>query len=227
MINQLHALLHRPEKGWDPVPPEHAITYGEGEWQRVDEGLLDHLDHWTGGLYGKRVLDLGGGPGQYSAAFARRGAEVTWHDVSRHYRDIAQARIRALGLAERVRFSLGYLEEAPRLLTGNFDLVFNRICWYYGMSDAGFAGVVYRLIAPGGWAYVDTNHSSGRPDNLPLTVRLRTWLNDRFTIKIGHPYPPHGRVAHLFLRYPVARLLVDYRSAANDRILLQKPGGRG
>lgn len=64
MINRLHARMHRPERGWDPVPPGHASTYAENEWcAGVREELLDELDTWVGGLEGKRVLDLGGGAG--------------------------------------------------------------------------------------------------------------------------------------------------------------------
>jgi SAM-dependent methyltransferase len=198
--------------------------YGDREWQGVNETLLDDLDKWLGGFAGKRVLDLGGGPGQYSAAFARRGAEVTWHDVSRGYRDMARVRIQDLGLAERVRFSLGYLEEAPALLGSRFDLVFNRLCWYYCMSDAAFARVVYRLVTPGGWAYVDTNHSGFHRSELSRAARVRTWLNDRLALKIGHPFPPHGRVARLFLGYPIQQMRIDYRCPTNDRVLFQKPG---
>lgn len=222
MINKLHARLNRPEHGWDPVPTRHAVRYGEKEWQGVDETLLKDLEHWLGGISGKQILDLGGGPGQYSAAFARRGAQVTWHDVSRGYRDMAMARIGELGLAGQVSYSLGYMDEAPRILARRYDLVFNRICWYYGFSDAGFAAALYDLVAPGGWAYIDTNHSGVGRAGMPPAARIRTWLNDRLALKIGHPYPPHGRVAQLFLCYPIQRMLVDYRSPTNDRILFQK-----
>ena len=226
MINRIHAHLHRPEKGWDPVPAEHVRSYGEAEWRAVDETLLDELGSWVGGYAGKRVLDLGGGPGQYSAAFARRGARVTWHDVSRRYLDMAKEKIGAQGLDAQVHFSLGYLDEAPRLLFEPFDLVFNRICWNYGIGDASFADLVYRLARPGGWIYVDTHHSGARRGVASRSVRVRTWLNDQLAIKIGHPYPPHGRVARLFQRYPLRRLIVDYRLPENDRVLLQKSVGR-
>ena len=222
MINLAHAQWHRPEQGWDPVPAKHATQYGSYEWSSVNEELLTELSDCTAGFNGKQVLDLGGGPGQYSAAFARRGAQVTWHDVSRNYLEMAKARIGELGLAEQVSYSLGYLDEAPRLLARQFDLVFNRICWCYGFTDAGFAAALYALVAPGGWAYIDTNHSCVGRTGMPPGVRLRTWLNDRFALKVGHPYPPHGRVAQLFLGYPIQRMLVDYRSPANDRILFQK-----
>jgi len=220
VINGLHSRLHRPENGWDPVPQDHVLEYGAHEWASgADMRLLDELEQRVGGFAGKQVLDLGGGPGQYSVAFARRGARVTWLDVSARYRDFA--RHKADEAQVSIEFVLGYMDEADRLTNRQFDLVFNRICWYYCISDAAFAEVVYRLVAPGGWAYVDTNHSGVGRENASLATRTRIWLNDRLSFKIGHPFPPRGRVASLFLRRPHEQLIADYQPR-NDRILLQK-----
>jgi SAM-dependent methyltransferase len=221
MINRLHARLHRPEQGWDPVSPAHVRAYAEHEWAMLDEALIDRIEARTGSLAGMRILDLGAGPGHYAAAFARRGARVTWHDVSLGYRAYAMVRLEALGLTDRVAFSLGYLDDAARLLPEPFDLVFNRLCWNYAFDDARFASVVYRLARPGGWIYVDTHHSGYGRESVSLRVLARTWLNDRLGLKIGHPYPPRGRVARLLQRYPLWQLHADYLTLANDRILLQ------
>jgi 2-polyprenyl-3-methyl-5-hydroxy-6-metoxy-1,4-benzoquinol methylase len=226
MINRLHAKFHRPEKGWDPVPPAHAFTYGAGEWSHIDYRLLDDLGERTGGFAGKSVLDLGGGPGQYTIAIAQRGARVTWHDVSRTYLDMSRRKAEALGLVDQITFSLGYLDEAPQRLNERFDLVFNRICWYYGFGDRSFSAVVYGLVKPGGFGYVDTTHSGYQRDQLSTTARLRTWLNDHSAIKIGHPYPPRGRLARLFLRHGIECLNVDYSTPTNDRILFQRTSVR-
>lgn len=222
MINRLHAKFHRPDQGWDPVPPAHAASYGAGEWNCIDHGLLDDLSERIGGFAGKSVLDLGGGPGQYTMALAQRGARVTWHDVSRTYMDMSKHRAEDLGLTDGIKFSLGYLDEAPQLLGESFDLVFNRICWYYGFGDRSFAAVVYGLVKPGGFGYIDTTHSGYQREQLSTSARLRTWLNDCSAIKIGHPYPPRGRLARLFLRHGIERLSVDYSTPTNDRILFQR-----
>lgn len=223
MINRLHALLHRPERGWDPVPPDHASTYAEHQWSvSVREALLDELDVWVGGLAGKRVLDLGGGPGQYSVAFAKRGAQVTWQDISRTYLEFAQRKALENGVC--VEFSLCYMDEAPIILNAQFDLVFNWICWYYGFSDQGFAKALFALVKPGGVGYVDTTHSGWRRESLSHIARLRTWLNDGLAIKIGHPFPPHGRLARLFMRMPVEQMLIDYSTPTNDRITFRRIG---
>lgn len=219
MINRLHSVFFRPENGWDPVPAAHAERYAEGEWRAIDTTLVDRLETWLDGFAGKRVLDLGGGPGQYSVGFAVRGADVTWHDVSRRYLDIARAHARARRVA--VEFSLGYMEEARRFLDRPFDLVFSRIAWSYCMSDAPFSRLVYGLVKPGGVGYVDTNTPAFVRD---MSLRLRTvhWLNAALRIKVGHPYPPHGRIAHLFCRLPMERIEIDYARATNDRVLFRK-----
>ncbi len=220
MINHVHALLHRPEKGWDPITAEHADWYSGIEWkQGVNESLLDELDRWTGGLAGKRVLDLGGGPGHYSVAFAKRNAIVTWHDVSRAYREIAERKASTENL--QISFSIGYMEDAVKH-HAPFDLVFNRICWYYGFADHSFANALFSLVKSGGAGYVDTAHSGTRDSHSSWSVAVRTWLNDRFAIKIGHPLPPHGRVARLFMKKPIAKMMVDYSSPSNDRIFFIK-----
>ncbi len=225
MINRLHAFLYRPERGWDPVPSGHASTYADKEWSAgVREELLDELDAWVGGLAGKRVLDLGGGPGQYSVAFAKRGAIVTWHDVSRTYLEFARGKASANGV--NIDFSLGYMDEAPAILKTQFDLVFNRICWNYGFSDRGFAQTLFTLVKPGGIGYLDTTHSGWRRETLPTSARLRTWLNDALAIKIGHPFPPHGRLARLFSRLPIEKMLVDHAMPTNDRILFLRSQGK-
>jgi 2-polyprenyl-3-methyl-5-hydroxy-6-metoxy-1,4-benzoquinol methylase len=223
MINWLLSQVQRPERGWDPVPAEHARRYSSSEWQGVNEPLLDQLDDWVGGLEGKRVLDLGGGPGQYSVAFARRGARVTWFDISRNYLALAQANAAERLVADRIQFRLGYMDDAPRLLAETYDLVFNRISWYYGRGDRSFAEVLYRLVRPGGSGYIDTTNSRFNADQLSASARMRTWLNAASSIKIGHPYPPRGRVAALLLRHPLERLLVDYSTGSSDRVLFKKP----
>lgn len=223
MINWLHAKSHRPESGWDPVSPEHASVYAKSEWEKLDESCLDEIETWLCGFSGKRVIDLGGGPGQYSVAMARRGANVIWHDVSRTYQRIAEEKTQQARVS--MQYSLGYLEEALRNGEGCFDLVFNRICWYYGRSDRGFASLVWRLLKPGGVAYVDTNNSSFKHETQNLAARIRTNLNNVLGIKIGHPMPPRGRIAHLFNDFPIDKMLVDYTRPTNDRVIFLKSKG--
>src|SRR5262245_15306759 len=87
-VNYLHSLLHRVEDGWDPIPSSYAASYAELAWHERSPKIVQDLESLLGGLAGKSVLDLGGGPGQYSILFAQHGADVTWHDISREYQAI-------------------------------------------------------------------------------------------------------------------------------------------
>jgi 2-polyprenyl-3-methyl-5-hydroxy-6-metoxy-1,4-benzoquinol methylase len=221
MINLIHSLLRRPEKGWDPVSERHAERYARDAWStEINHSLIDELEVWVGGLEGKRVLDLGGGAGQYSVAFAKRGAQVTWHDISAFYRNFTEIKAREENV--HIMFSLGYMEDAPEMLEIPFDLVFSRICWYYCRSDRAFSRTMFSLIKPGGIGYIDTTHSDWNRELLSGSMRIRTWLNDMLAFKIGHPLPPHGRLARLFGEMSIETLLADYSCPTNDRILFRR-----
>jgi 2-polyprenyl-3-methyl-5-hydroxy-6-metoxy-1,4-benzoquinol methylase len=222
MINRLHSLLHRPENGWDPVPEQWANTYGDGVKDKPETKILvDRLAEWMDGLQGKTVLDLGAGPGQCSLELAQRGARVTWHDVSRRYLDMT--RRRAEGLGVDLSFSLGYLEESRRLASAPFDLVFCRGCWAYCMNDRQFSTLIYDLVKPGGYAYVSTN--TGRYAKPTGVRRISTALYETTGFKIGHPHPPHGKLARLFSRFALTQLVVDYSPDVNDIVFFRKEGG--
>src|SRR5260370_11759575 len=144
MMNGVEGKVRTRQRGWDTITLEDARSYAALEWQKFDERPLQEIEEWLGGFSGKEVLDLGGGPGQFTIAMAHKGSRVTWHDISQNYRRIAQARNPGLP----VEYSLGYLEDAIALGEGRFDLVFNRICWNYSRSDDAFATLIWRLLRP-------------------------------------------------------------------------------
>jgi 2-polyprenyl-3-methyl-5-hydroxy-6-metoxy-1,4-benzoquinol methylase len=214
-VNFLHKLLHRYEDGWDPISPEYANEYASLVPGGINMTLLDNL---SGGLAGKRVLDLGGGPGHYSVLLAKRGARVTWHDVSREYEKIARKHAEDCGVS--LDFSMGYLEEAAKFGDNPFDLVFCRVCWNYCRSDRSFSRLVYRLIKPGGIGYIECNNTAfANPRGF---LRLQYWLNRYVWWKIGHPLPPHGRIAKLMQKYPVTFMELDYNSDKSDIVTFVK-----
>lgn len=221
VVNYLHALTHRPETGWDPVPPDHAESYSQVEWEEFYPTnvlrLIDGLGSRIGGLEGKRVLDLGGGPGQYSVGFARRGARVTWHDISQKYRSIAQQYAEKNGV--NIEFSLGYLEDAKKFIDSQFDLVFVRGCWFCCINDRNFAKLVYQLVKPGGAGYIDTFDFDRKGQ---WKLELKYYLNKYLWFKVGHPNPPPGRVANLINSYKLDHMSVDYSPEGNDFVFFIK-----
>lgn len=210
-------MLHRPSKGWDPVPVAHAECYAAEQWRNVDTFCIDSLEKRLGPLRGKRVLDLGGGPGHFSVAFASRGALVTWHDVSRRYLEIAHAKSVDHGVD--ISFFLGYLEDAKSYCETPFDLVFCRICWRYCRSDRAFASLVFSLVAPGGACYIDTTVGPDRASR--SWQHLKYLLNAHCGVKIGHPNPPPHRLRRYFSG--LSAEVVDVGSSpTNDRLLCMK-----
>lgn len=224
-FNRLLAYWYRPERGWDPVPAEHAQRYAAHEWQNIDWGLVDQVERWVGGLSGKSVLDLGAGPGHYSVAFAQRGAQVVWYDISHHYLRIATEKAQEHRV--QIEFVIGYIDEAAQKLQRQFDLVFNKGCFNYCWEDRMFTDMIYHLVKPGGCGYIRTNNACMGAHNRPLNLRLRYVLYQRFGVKIGHPYPPRGRVVQLLLRHPIQQLLLDYSLPDRDILFFHKPGGKG
>ncbi len=219
-INILHSLLHRVEAGWDPISSAHAQCYARIA-SNGDPELIDRLEAMLGSLKGKSVLDLGGGPGQYSVLFAQRGASVTWHDVSREYERISRGRAEASGVA--LNFSIGYLESANKFRRNSFDLVFCRNCWWYCRSDRRFARLCYSLVKSGGVGYIDSlTPAYAKPKGFR---RLQNWLNVKFCWKIGHPMAPHGRIAALIQKFPLEHLEVDYDNECNDVVIFVKARG--
>src|SRR6185437_4694667 len=115
MINRLHRALHNPHKGWDPIPQEYAEHYAT-EVASVDSEFVAKICNVGGGVEGKRVADVGSGPGQYGLEFARRGAQVTCIDVSRRYLEIARSRFADAGrIAD---FHLAYMDDIGVIAPG-------------------------------------------------------------------------------------------------------------
>lgn len=220
-INYLHSLLHRVERGWDPISPMHAKEYTEAvdaAPAQIFTSPISRLRSLAGSLEGKRVLDLGGGPGRHSVIFANCGALVTWHDVSREYERIARRRAEAAGVS--IQLSLGCLEKAAQFGVGSFDLVFCSLSWSYSRSDRSFARLLYTLIKPGGIGYIACDTSA--PSKSQGIRRLQYWLNVHLWWKIGHPMPPHGRIAALIQKYPISYMELDYRSKDRDIVIFLK-----
>ena len=217
-INYLHSRLHRVEAGWDPIPHDYAESYARAAWCEDGEPTLGRIESFIGGLSGKRVLDLGGGAGQYAALFARRGAHVTWHDISREYQRIAVNRATSQGLS--IDFSLGYLEDAAKFGQCAFDCVFSRMSWYYCRNDRQFSRLLYSLLSPGGVGYIECN--TPKFARLRGVRKMQSALNAWTGWKIGHPLPAHGRIAALIQQYPLARLEIDYSSDLKDIVIFMK-----
>lgn len=218
MINWLHARLHDPRLGWDPVSSAYADEYSSSAG--VDVELVDRFEAELGGLDQRRVVDLGSGPGRYAVEFARRGAIVTCVDVSTTYLAIARQNVSAASLT--AQFVACYMDDVQRYAGAGFDGVFSSASWYYAMNDFSFAKRIASILAPGGVVVVRANNSRYEQKR-GLQRSLVYWLNDYLTWKIGHPHPPPGRIAVAFRRMQGWAVNCDYRDPLIDLVVARKP----
>jgi len=123
----------------------------DDELMREDLGRsLAYCFDLFGDLTGRRVLELGCGPGIYTVALARRGAHVTAIDVSAEAVALTLARAEANGVADRVDArQMG--AESLQLDAGRFDLVVGFGILHHVDLDA-IGPSIRRMLTPGGRA---------------------------------------------------------------------------
>jgi len=144
--------------------------------RRVDEigRIVDWLDAQLE-LDGRRVVDLGCGPGLYARRMAARGAHVTGVDFSAHSLDYARSRN-----MERVEYlEADYLEDE---LPGGFDLaalIYFDYCALAPERRSRLLGRIRDLLVPGGYFVLDVP-GPGAFDAVEDAVVIEERLMDGF-----------------------------------------------
>lgn len=106
-----------PEKG--ELESRREATYIDDIIQKdhIQRKLLEHLD----GI--RTVFDGGAGCGRFSILLAKQGCRVTHFDISRPMIDKARELAEKEGVADRITFVEGALEDLNAYKDGEFDLV--------------------------------------------------------------------------------------------------------
>jgi SAM-dependent methyltransferase len=167
----------------------------------VVETMVDWLDSELG-LAGKRVCDLGCGPGLYSVRFAERGAEVTGVDFSATSIAYAQSQVSTSG-AKVDYLVADYLQDD---LPAGFDIVTLIYYDYCALSPADRGALLRRIrsmLNPGGCLVMDVlaeGAFAGLREQLCLEEQLmggfwsdsdyvgihRTWLYPEQCLSLDH-----------------------------------------
>jgi SAM-dependent methyltransferase len=174
------------------------LRAGRGRLHAIEEAELGPVD-------GLRVLHLQCHFGADTLALAQRGATVVGLDFSSAAIEAARGLATELGLADRARFVLADLYEAPAALAepASFDLVYvtwGTLCWLPDV--AGWAKVVAHFLKPGGRLY----HAEVHP---------AAWmLDDEVALPDGRP----GWFVPYFHRAPIP--LHDPRDYADPKARL-------
>jgi len=118
---------------------------------------IDQIVNWIDsqvGLSGRRICDLGCGPGLYTQRFAVRGADVTGIDFSAH--SLEYARLRAVENNLSIRYlEADYLSDE---LPDGFDIVTLIYTDYSVLSPsqrARLLGRIRKMLKPGGHLVMD------------------------------------------------------------------------
>lgn len=166
MYKQLRQLAHRPE-AWSvstvkelwtrPHLAREMLKYHLSQETEHSSRTIDQIDAivaWIDAqleLSGKRVIDLGCGPGLYARRMARRGAHVTGVDFSAN--SLEYARTRSMDRLEYLHAD--YLEDE---LPGGFDiatLIYYDFCAQAPASRQKLLGRIHDLLKPGGRLIID------------------------------------------------------------------------
>lgn len=127
-----------------------SVPSDEAMWQEDLGRSLYVTFEWLGCLKGKRVLELGCGPGDYTVMLARRGAQVTVIDIAPASLQLTSHRVRANQVAESVTVSR-MAAESLAFATESFDVVIGFGLLHHA-NPVALAPHLKRVLKPGGRA---------------------------------------------------------------------------
>jgi cyclopropane-fatty-acyl-phospholipid synthase len=150
--------------------PDRGADLAAGQARKI-ERLLDR----TGVTAGTRVLEIGTGWGELAIRAARRGAVVHSITLSTEQKDLAEARIAAAGLSERVTVQLLDYRALPE--DASYDVVLSvemiEAVGYDFWTD--YFAILDRVTVPGG--RVGIQAITMPHDRMLATRRTYTWIN--------------------------------------------------
>ena len=173
-------------EGGEPGTPHYFACLEEAK-QRDAERFTAAFWDFTG-YAGKRVLDVGCGPGWYTVRYALGGAEVQAIDLTPAAAAIAEKYLRLRGVPARVQ--VGDAEAIPHP-DNHFDLVASSGVLHHTPDHEQAFRECFRVLAPGGEAKI-TLYRKGILHH-PLPWRLATWVLRLLGVK--HPGADLARTA--------------------------------
>lgn len=115
---------------------------------------LKHIDRLSGGIQGKRVLDVGCGGGILAESMAVAGAEVTGIDLSE--KPLKVAKLHLLETGRKVDYQLIAAEELALRQPERYDVVTCMEMLEHVPDPASTVRACAALAKPGGWVWFST-----------------------------------------------------------------------
>jgi len=143
-LAKFSALAHR---WWDPTSEFRPL-------HEINPLRLAHIERLSGGLAGKRVLDVGCGGGILAEAMAARGARVTGIDLAE--KPLKVAMLHGLESGSTVQYRNVAVEALAAEAPGTFDLVTCMEMLEHVPDPASVVASCAKLAKPGGWVIFST-----------------------------------------------------------------------
>ncbi|MGY3926624.1 bifunctional 2-polyprenyl-6-hydroxyphenol methylase/3-demethylubiquinol 3-O-methyltransferase UbiG [Aeromonas simiae] len=129
----------------------------EGEFKplhQINPVRLEWIDTQCGGLFGKKVLDIGCGGGILAESMARRGAIVTGIDMGKE--PLSVARLHALEQGVELEYRQITAEAHALEAAGQYDVVTCMEMLEHVPDPASVLRAIATLVRPGGQVVVST-----------------------------------------------------------------------
>ncbi len=146
--------------GTDFIPHEVGTLDWFMEFDRIKRnyGLIGTFDDWAPrNLQGKRVLDVGCGPGFMARLLIPRGAEYVGIDISQKSVGLAKRSLELLGLKGTLK--VGNAEELE-FEDSTFDYVVSEGVIHHTPDTQACINQIHRVLVPGGQAAVSVYYKT-------------------------------------------------------------------
>ena len=116
---------------------------------------LNWIDQHSGGLAGKKVLDVGCGGGILSESMARRGADVLGIDMGLAPLNVARIHAEQEGVSN-IAYQQIPVEELAQEQAGQYDVVTCMEMLEHVPDPSSIVRACATLVKPGGWVFFST-----------------------------------------------------------------------
>jgi ubiquinone/menaquinone biosynthesis C-methylase UbiE len=153
-----------------PEDARHYDTFANTDFARIYPVIANQILDRTGTIEGA-CLDIGSGPGSLALALATLSAlNVTALDSSPEMYELAQKNIRMRGMEDRVIAVTGDVHAIPAP-DASFHLVVSRGSYHFWNDLVVAFYEIYRVLIPGGIAYIGGGYGSSKIRDEVLTSR--------------------------------------------------------
>jgi len=135
----------------------------EGEFKplhRINPLRLGYINQRSGGVFGKKILDVGCGGGILAESMAREGANVTGLDMGAE--PLQVARLHALENGVNVDYIQETVEQHARDHAGQYDIVTCMEMLEHVPSPQSVVAACAQLVKPGGHVFFSTINRNGK-----------------------------------------------------------------